>query len=155
MEKRRVVITGMGAVTPIGLTAAESWAAAKAGVCGIGPITQYDPSFRVVIPYENMMTTVNTGRTVDDTDNVWLNSRIRLVELLVLDRYWIPHEEFMNALNNTDTAYVVYDLDGPCHDYLQAAGLAEIARTENYVIYKYGWYFDELHRSRGYVKFQF
>ena len=118
-------------------------------------ITQYDPSFRVVIPYENMMTTVNTGRTVDDTDNVWLNSRIRLVELLVLDRYWIPHEEFMNALNNTDTAYVVYDLDGPCHDYLQAAGLAEIARTENYVIYKYGWYFDELHRSRGYVKFQF
>ena len=44
MEKRRVVITGMGAVTPIGLTAAESWAAAKAGVCGIGPITQYDPS---------------------------------------------------------------------------------------------------------------
>ena len=118
-------------------------------------ITQYDPSFRVIIPYENMMTTVNTGRTVDDTDNVWLNSRIRLVELLVLDRYWIPHEEFMNALNNTDTAYVVYDLDGPCHDYLQAAGLAEIARTDNYVIYKYGWYFDELHRSRGYVKFQF
>ena len=35
MEKRRVVITGMGAVTPIGLTAAESWAAAKAGVSDI------------------------------------------------------------------------------------------------------------------------
>ena len=44
MEKRRVVITGMGAVTPIGLTASASWAAAKAGVCGIGPITQYDPA---------------------------------------------------------------------------------------------------------------
>lgn len=44
MEKRRVVITGMGAVTPIGLSAGESWAAARAGVCGVGPITQYDPS---------------------------------------------------------------------------------------------------------------
>lgn len=44
MEKRRVVITGMGAVTPIGNTADESWAAAKAGKCGIGPITRYDNS---------------------------------------------------------------------------------------------------------------
>ncbi len=42
MEKRRVVITGLGAVTPVGLTAQDSWAAARAGVCGIGPITQYD-----------------------------------------------------------------------------------------------------------------
>ena len=39
---KRVVITGVGAVTPIGLGAGESWAAAKAGVCGIGPITLYD-----------------------------------------------------------------------------------------------------------------
>ncbi len=44
MEKRRVVITAVGAVTPLGLTAAESWAAAKAGVCGIKPITLYDTS---------------------------------------------------------------------------------------------------------------
>ena len=42
MSKRRVVITGMGAITPIGLSAAESWKNAKAGVCGIGPITLYD-----------------------------------------------------------------------------------------------------------------
>ena len=44
MEKRRVVITGMGAVTPVGLTAAESWSAVKAGTCGIAPITLYDAS---------------------------------------------------------------------------------------------------------------
>ncbi len=44
MEKRRVVITGMGAVTPIGNTAEDSWAAARAGKCGIGPITRYDTS---------------------------------------------------------------------------------------------------------------
>ena len=40
--KRRVVLTGMGALTPIGNTAEESWAAARAGKCGIGPITHYD-----------------------------------------------------------------------------------------------------------------
>ena len=42
MEKRRVVITGMGTVNPIGNTVAESWQAARDGVCGIGPITRYD-----------------------------------------------------------------------------------------------------------------
>lgn len=44
MSKRRVVITGLGAITPVGLTAKESWQSIRDGVCGIGPITQYDPS---------------------------------------------------------------------------------------------------------------
>ena len=44
MERRRVVITGLGAVTPVGLTAAESWQAVKDGKCGIAPITLYDAS---------------------------------------------------------------------------------------------------------------
>lgn len=43
-EKRRVVITGMGAVTPIGHSAKTSFAAAKAGSCGVAPITAYDVS---------------------------------------------------------------------------------------------------------------
>ena len=41
---RRVVVTGFGAVTPLGLTAASSWAAACAGVSGAGPITRFDAS---------------------------------------------------------------------------------------------------------------
>ena len=44
MEKRRVVITGMGTVNPIGNSVAESWQAVKDGKCGIGPITRYDCS---------------------------------------------------------------------------------------------------------------
>ena len=44
MERRRVVITGLGAITPVGLTAVESWQAVKDGACGIAPITQFDPS---------------------------------------------------------------------------------------------------------------
>lgn len=42
MEKRRVVITGMGTVNPVGNSIPESWAAVKASRCGIGPITRYD-----------------------------------------------------------------------------------------------------------------
>lgn len=41
---RRVVVTGLGAVTPIGNTVMESWEAAKKGTCGIGEITHYDTS---------------------------------------------------------------------------------------------------------------
>ncbi|MES2963160.1 MAG: beta-ketoacyl synthase N-terminal-like domain-containing protein, partial [Bdellovibrionota bacterium] len=42
--ERRVVITGIGMVTPIGLTAEESWKNALAGVSGIETITQFDAS---------------------------------------------------------------------------------------------------------------
>ena len=39
---RRVVITGMGAVTPLGNTVEEFWSNIKAGKVGIGPITKFD-----------------------------------------------------------------------------------------------------------------
>lgn len=44
MDKRRVVITGLGTVNPTGNTVAQSWAAVRNGVCGVGPITHYDTS---------------------------------------------------------------------------------------------------------------
>ena len=40
--ERRVVITGMGAITPIGNSVDAFWENAKKGVCGIGPITKLD-----------------------------------------------------------------------------------------------------------------
>ncbi len=40
----RIVITGIGAVSPIGLTAQESWQNALNGVSGVGPITLFDAS---------------------------------------------------------------------------------------------------------------
>ncbi len=40
----RVVITGMGAVTPVGNDVASFWESLKAGKCGIGPITKFDVS---------------------------------------------------------------------------------------------------------------
>ncbi len=39
----RVVVTGLGAVSPLGLNVAESWANAVEGVSGVGPITRFDP----------------------------------------------------------------------------------------------------------------
>lgn len=40
----RIVITGMGAMSPLGHTANESWQSLIDGRSGIGPITQFDPS---------------------------------------------------------------------------------------------------------------
>lgn len=43
-KARRVVVTGLGAVTPVGLSAAETWKNLLAGVSGIAPITHFDAS---------------------------------------------------------------------------------------------------------------
>lgn len=44
MELKRVVITGLGAITPIGNDVATTWANALAGVSGAAPITHFDAS---------------------------------------------------------------------------------------------------------------
>jgi 3-oxoacyl-[acyl-carrier-protein] synthase II len=44
LERKRVVITGLGAITPIGNTLSEYWDGLLAGKNGIGPITLFDPS---------------------------------------------------------------------------------------------------------------
>ncbi|MEP7381476.1 MAG: beta-ketoacyl-ACP synthase II [Gemmatimonadota bacterium] len=46
--QRRVVVTGLGAVTPVGNDVATTWRALLAGTSGAGPITKFDPEhFRV------------------------------------------------------------------------------------------------------------
>ena len=44
MELKRVVVTGIGAVTPLGNTAAETWQNMLSGVSGAAPITHFDAS---------------------------------------------------------------------------------------------------------------
>ena len=44
MEPRRVVVTGLGALTPIGNTLSEYWEGLLSGKSGAGPITYFDPS---------------------------------------------------------------------------------------------------------------
>ncbi len=51
--KRRVVVTGMGAVTPIGNNVEEMWKNAQAGLCGIDEITFFDASsYKVTLAAE-------------------------------------------------------------------------------------------------------
>ena len=44
MELKRVVVTGLGAITPLGHNVADTWAAVVDGVSGAGPITRFDAS---------------------------------------------------------------------------------------------------------------
>lgn len=44
MTRRRVVVTGLGCVSPVGSTVADAWSNVLAGKSGIGPITKFDAS---------------------------------------------------------------------------------------------------------------
>ena len=44
MELKRVVVTGIGAITPLGKTVPEFWDGLRRGVSGAAPITRFDPS---------------------------------------------------------------------------------------------------------------
>ena len=44
MELKRVVVTGLGAITPLGLSVEETWKNIKAGKSGAAPITHFDAS---------------------------------------------------------------------------------------------------------------
>ena len=43
-EKERIVVTGMGAVTPVGIGTDEYWNGLVSGTCGIGRISAFDAS---------------------------------------------------------------------------------------------------------------
>ena len=42
MNKRRVVVTGLGMLSPVGLNVTESWRNILAGVSGVGPVEGFD-----------------------------------------------------------------------------------------------------------------
>jgi 3-oxoacyl-[acyl-carrier-protein] synthase II len=44
LSRRRVVITGLGIISPVGNTVAEAWASILAGISGITRISRFDPS---------------------------------------------------------------------------------------------------------------
>ena len=67
MELKRVVVTGLGALTPLGNTAEESWENRKAGKSGAGPSTHFDASqFKTQFACE--VKGFNSAAFIDRTD---------------------------------------------------------------------------------------
>ena len=44
MQRRRVVVTGLGIISPVGNTVPEAWSSVLAGKSGIARVTRFDPS---------------------------------------------------------------------------------------------------------------
>ena len=47
-DGRRVVVTGMGMLTPLGIGVDANWAAIRAGRSGIGPLTRFE-GIRIIL----------------------------------------------------------------------------------------------------------
>ena len=74
MELKRVVVKGLGAVTPVGLSAEETWNNLLAGVSGAAPITLFDSSM-----YKTQFACEVKGLNIND----WIDRK----EARKLDRY--------------------------------------------------------------------
>ena len=74
MTRRRVVVTGLGCVSPVGNTVADAWSNLIAGQSGIGPITRFDAS-------------AMSCRIVGEVKNFDLESYISAKEGRTMDRF--------------------------------------------------------------------
>ena len=74
MTRRRVVVTGLGCISPVGNTVSEAWSNLLAGQSGIGPITRFDA-------------TAMSCRIVGEVKNFDLESYISAKEARTMDRF--------------------------------------------------------------------
>lgn len=64
MTRQRVVVTGIGLVTSLGISRETCWDAMVAGRCGVGPVTAFDPSgFRSTVAAQVDIDAVREGLT--------------------------------------------------------------------------------------------
>jgi nodulation protein E len=90
-SNRRVVVTGMGVVTPIGQTVADFWESLKAGKCGVAPIERFfqnEPHFLVPSQIENFDLQINIAAQIRAFDH---RARLRNFKrdklIMFADRY--------------------------------------------------------------------
>ena len=74
MTRRRVVVTGLGCISPVGNTVAEAWSSLLAGQSGIVPITRFDAS-------------ALSCRIAGEVKNFELESYISAKEARTMDRF--------------------------------------------------------------------
>ena len=90
MARRRIAITGIGLVTPMGIGTDESWARIRAGESGIGPITRFDAS---------EFTTRIAGEVRDFDATKWVAKRMtRQMDLFI--QYAIAASDMAVAQSN-------------------------------------------------------
>lgn len=87
MSKRRVVVTGLGMLSPCGVTVEESWKAILSGQSGISAITEFDTSeyptkFAGLVPEFDLETymSVKDARKMDPFIQYGMVSAIQAVE---------------------------------------------------------------------------
>ena len=104
--RRRVVVTGLGMVSPLGNSAEDSWNALVAGESGAGPITQFDTA--------GLLSTLHPGADAsrDGTTAVAGEVDVRVERLTdLLDAHGVP----------ADFAFLSVDTEG--HDLHVLRGL--------------------------------
>jgi len=72
MELKRVVVTGIGTINPLGNNLAETWESFKNGVSGSDKITRFDASkFKTQFACE-VKTTIPTRISIGKRDGNWI-----------------------------------------------------------------------------------
>ena len=103
--KRRVVITGMGTVNPIGNNTKESWDAAKAGKNGIAPITLYDTS-DMKVKLAGEIKGLNFGEFIDKREMRKMD-RFTQVAAIAAKEAFSDSELDMNEVDSTRCGVII------------------------------------------------
>ncbi len=119
---RRVVVTGIGALTPIGLTADEFWSNLLAGVSGAAPIKQFDAS-RVETKFACELKGYNSDNYIDRKEarrlDVYAQYALAAAKMAMADGGIVP--ENMSAEDKDRTGVVIGSGIGGIQTFYQQA----------------------------------
>ena len=97
MQKRRVVITGIGAISPLGLDALSTWENIAKGKSGIGPITKFDASSLTARVAGEVDPLFNPENYIEPRDvrkmDIFIQYGIAASTEAILDSRWKPESE--------------------------------------------------------------
>lgn len=96
-QKRRVVVTGIGAVTPLAANAENSWAKLIKGQSGINRITQFDPSASPCQIAGEISSDFELDKYVDPKEqrkmDRFIHFGIAAADMAIADSGWVPSNE--------------------------------------------------------------
>ncbi|MBL6665007.1 MAG: beta-ketoacyl-ACP synthase II [Rickettsiales bacterium] len=96
-EKRRVVVTGIGAVTPLASNAENSWAKLIKGQSGINKITQFDPKSCACQIAGEISEDFDVNKYIDPKEqrkmDRFIHFGIAAADMAIEDSGWIAHSE--------------------------------------------------------------